>query len=282
MNIELKTCMKHFFVVATIVVTFIFSLTSCKYIAKYGSEKILLKIAKELVETGGEKTLKELATSSRILLLLYNGLEHRLGKDFVDNIAVRSTGDDILELYSKNFPTSRINYNLRTNTVEGTAGSLQGAGPVNEFFNVILPNMHYKIDDCFSYTTDRYGRVIYASGDRSKAMAIRRNSQRNSDIQREVIEQMDGRKGVDDAGHLFANNTGGPNEMINQVPMLREINRNGAWRRLERLEEDALKAGKKVISQRKLLYKGRSKKPYAIEVTIVIDGQKHTEIIKLV
>lgn len=274
--------MKQFFVIAIVGVTFLLSVTSCKYIARYGSQKIILKIAKELVETGEEKTLKELATSSKVLRLLYNGLEQRLGRDFVDNVVVRSAGDDVLELYSKNFPTSRVYYNLRTNTMEGAAGSLQGAGPVNEFFNVMLPNMHYKIDGCFSYTTDRYGRVIYASSDRSKAMAIQRNPRRNSDIQRDVVEQMDGQKGVDDAGHLFANNTGGPNEMINQVPMLRDINRNGDWRKIELLEEDALKAGKNVISQRKLLYKGRSKKPYAIGVTIIIDNRKYKQVIKLV
>ena len=44
------------------------------------------------------------------------------------------------------------------------------------------------------------------------------------------------------------------------------MNRNGKWRALERIEEDALRAGKHVISKRKLLYKGKSKCPYGLDL----------------
>ena len=87
-----------------------------------------------------------------------------------------------------------------------------------------------------------------------------------------VVEKLDGKKGFDDAGHLFANTTGGPNELINQIPMNAETNRNGLWRQMERIEEEALKAGKKVHSYRKLLYHGNSMRPYAIESITEIDG----------
>lgn len=102
--------------------------------------------------------------------------------------------------------------------------------------------------------------------------SIERNTQPNTNIQNAVVKGMDGRKGLDDAGHLFAKSTGGPNELINQVPMASEWNRIGEWRELERIEEDALKAGKEVVSSRKLLYKGDSKRPWAIEFTTKIDG----------
>ena len=157
--------------------------------------------------------------------------------------------------------------------ITGHAGSLKNAGPVNEFFNHLIPNRTYIIDDCFVYKTDNMGRVIECNAKRNKAYkSIERNTQRNSNVQRHVIEQLDGRKGLDDAGHLFANTTGGPNELINQVPMASELNRTGKWRELERIEEQALKEGKEVISNRKLIYKGNSKRPTAIEFTTSIDG----------
>lgn len=73
---------------------------------------------------------------------------------------------------------------------------------------------------------------------------------------------------------MFANNTGGPNELINQIPMSRELNQHGKWRELERMEEKALKDGKSVFSQRNLLYKGSEKRPYAIEFISKIDGEE--------
>ena len=102
--------------------------------------------------------------------------------------------------------------------------------------------------------------MITCTGERSKAFnSIERNTQRNSDIQKYIVESLDGRKGLDDGGHLFANNTGGPNELINQIPMSRELNQHGQWRELERMEEKALKEGKEVFSQRNLLYRGSEK-----------------------
>lgn len=44
------------------------------------------------------------------------------------------------------------------------------------------------------------------------------------------------------------------------------------------MEEQALKEGKEVISNRKLLYKGDSKRPYAIEFISKIDG-KETRVV---
>ena len=129
------------------------------------------------------------------------------------------------------------------------------------------------VDDAFIYNTDNLGRVVNCSADRTKAYrTIERNSQRNSSIQNMVIDILDGRKGYDDAGHLFANNTGGPNELINQVPMSSSLNRHGKWRELEMIEENALKEGKSVISKRNLLYRDKAKRPYAIEFVSIIDG----------
>lgn len=103
-------------------------------------------------------------------------------------------------------------------------------------------------------------------------------------FKKRILKSLDGRfdkegHALDDGGHLFANNTGGPNELINQVPLDREVNQHGLWRQCEMTEEKALKSGQQVTSIRKLLYKEDCKRPYAIEFTSVIDGVKNTIVV---
>ncbi len=244
--------------------------------------KAAKEVAEEAVEKAGrsvaEKTLKELATSNKNLAILYEDFIRRNMQDFADGVIVKSTKQGI-ELVSKDFPNSAIK--ITNNVVFGKGGSLVNSGPVNEFLNKLLPNKTYIIDDAFVYKTDDLGRVISCSADRSKAFkSINRNAQRNTDIQKYIVKSLEGRTGLDDGGHLFANSTGGPNELINQVPMSKKLNRNGQWRELERLEEDALKQGKKVTSERKLLYRDSEKRPYAIEFKSTIDGKTTTTIVE--
>ncbi len=238
--------------------------------AKTAAKKGAKELAEETSEKVVRKKLKELAASDKTYKKLFDNFSEKLGKEFADGITA-NTSKEGLELASKEFPVTKIRVNK--NVVTGTAGSLKGAGPMNEFLNYIMPNKTYIVDGCFVYKTDKLGRVVECSAKRTKAyQSIERNAQRNTHIQSAVVDRLDGRKGLDDAGHLFANTTGGPNELINQVPMASELNRTGKWRELERKEEDALKAGKEVVSSRKLLYKGDSKRPWAIEFTTKIDG----------
>ncbi len=238
--------------------------------AKTAAKKGAKELAEETSEKVVRKTLKELAASDKTYKKLFDNFSERLGEEFADGITANISKEG-LELASKEFPVTKIRVNK--NVVTGTAGSLKGAGPMNEFLNYIMPNKTYIVDGCFVYKTDNLGRITECSAKRTKAyQSIERNAQRNTHIQSAVVDRLDGRKGLDDAGHLFANTTGGPNELINQVPMASELNRTGKWRELERKEEDALKAGKEVVSSRKLLYKGDSKRPWAIEFTTKIDG----------
>ena len=244
------------------------------------------KMAKEIISEASEKlatqtiskSLKEAASSNETLGFFYDIFKKRISQNFADNITVSFT-DNGMTLVSKEFPNSAIRINR--NIIVGKAGSTTSSGPVNEFFNYLLPNKSYMIDDTFNYNTDKLGRVIRCSADRTKAYGtIERNSQRNSNVQSLVIDVLDGNKGYDDAGHLFANNTGGPNELINQVPMSSSLNRNGKWRELELVEENALKEGKSVISKRNLLYKSKEKRPYAIEFISIIDGLETRTLIE--
>lgn len=243
------------------------------------ASKAAKEVAEEAIEKAGksvaEKTLKELATSNKTLAILYEDLIRRNMKDFADGVIVKSTKQGI-ELVSKDFPNSAIK--ITNNIIRGKGGSLVNSGPVNEFLNKLLPNKTYIIDDVFVYKTDDLGRVISCSADRNKARTISRGAT-NSDVQNLVVKSLDGRPG-DNGGHLIARATGGPNELINQVPMAGKLNQNGQWRELERLEEDALKQGKKVTSERKLLYRGSEKRPYAIEFTTKIDGKATTTIVE--
>ena len=271
-----------------------------EYILREGSEEVVEKTTKEIIEETSEevaertlregseyilregseevvgKSLKELASNDKMYKEIYEGIIRTSSQNVADDVVVKTTKNGI-ELVSKNFPDTKIL--IKNNTIFANAGSLKGAGPLNQFLSNPLPNKTYIVDDCFIYKTDEFGRVIYASADRTKAFNIERLG-RDSKTQKRIKELLDGVDG-DDAGHLFANSTGGPNELINQVPMSSNINRSGGlWRNLEELEEAALREGKNVKSSRKLLYKGNSKRPYAIEFTMDIDGVKTTQLIE--
>lgn len=257
---------------------------SVEKVGKEAAEAASKKVAKEVSEEAAEKaakgvlgkTMREMASSNSAIRSLYDNFTSRISKEFADGVVVNSTEKGV-EMVSRDFPNSAIRMNK--NLMIGKAGSLKSSGPMNEFLNHLLPNKTYIVDDYFVYKTDDLGRVIMCTGERSKAFnSIERNTQRNSDIQKYIVESLDGRKGLDDGGHLFANNTGGPNELINQIPMSRELNQHGQWRELERMEEKALKEGKEVFSQRNLLYRGSEKRPYAIEFISKIDG-KETRVV---
>ena len=251
-------------------------------VVETAGKKVVKELSSEAVEKGARnlatKTLKEYATSDRAISSLYNNFSNRISREFADGVVVNTT-DKGIEMVSREFPNSAIKMNKKM--MIGRAGSLKNSGPMNEFLNHLLPNKTYIVDDIFVYKTDDLGRVITCTADRSKAFkTLERNTQRNSDIQKYIVESLDGRIGLDDGGHLFANSTGGPNELINQVPMSRKLNQTGQWRELERFEEKALKEGKQVVSQRNLLYRGNEKRPYAIEFITKIDGVETKTIVE--
>ncbi len=255
---------------------------SSKELAEAASKKAVKEVTGEMTETAiaktGSRALREAATSNQSIRALYDNFTRRISKEFADGVVVTTT-DKGIEMVSKDFPNSFIRMNK--NLMIGKGGSLKNSGPMNEFLNHLLPNKTYMIDDAFVYKTDDIGRVITCTANRTKAFkSIERNSQRNSDVQKYIIESLDGRIGLDDGGHLFANNTGGPNELINQIPMSRELNQHGRWRELERMEEKALKEGKIVFSQRNLLYRGSEKRPYAIEFITKIDGKETRTVVE--
>lgn len=168
---------------------------------------------------------------------------------------------------------------IKDGVITADAGSLLGkVGDQNEFLNDLLPNKTYIVDGYTIYKTDNQGRVISVESKRNEIANIVR-AKRHSKTQSRIIKEMDGKEGIDHAGHLISRATGGANEKINQVPMNDNFNLS-EWKKMEQIEEKALKEGKTVFSKREPLYKGNSKRPYAIKTTTIIDGKKYTQVIK--
>lgn len=159
--------------------------------------------------------------------------------------------------------------------VKGNSGGFVDDGNLNEFFNEHIPNMTYIINDHAIYKTDKLGRVVSAEADRTKmAISSRRINGRDTKTESRVVEELGGKRGIDDGGHLFSKNSNGSNNTINQVPMNKAINRNKDWRKFEETEEKYIRSNHHVRSSRKLLYKGNNLRPYAIKVTFWVDGKK--------
>lgn len=235
--------------------------------------------AKNATKTLSKKDVAKLAKKNKTIKQAVESLDPKLGVT-IDDLLIQKSKNGSYIITWKKYPETCIK--IQGNTIYANAGSTIRNGNVNQFLNSPLPNKTYIIDDgCFVYVTDDLGRVTEAYSDRTRAYeTLNRNRQRNSDVQKKVIHDLDGKIG-DDGGHLIANSTNGPNELINQVPMEHSIQANGEWRRFEEMEEKAIKEGKQVKSSRKILYDGNSKRPYAIEAKVEIDGKVFTKTIKI-
>ena len=195
------------------------------------------------------------------------------------NLVLQELEDGTLRIqYKGSSPASFSALEIKGNTIYAKAGSLPGENSAqNQFLNNVLPNMNYVIDDVFFYKTDKLGRVIEAYVDRSELLIknIRREG-RASEIQREIRKNYPGH----DGGHIFDMGSGGPNEILNQVPMESKFNRNGEWKKLENLEKKAVAEGKDVKIKRIIKYSDDSTRPVEFLTELTIDGE--TQIITLV
>lgn len=98
------------------------------------------------------------------------------------------------------------------------------------------PNAKY-IKNGFTYLTDKYGRVIKATGKLKNVPGVR------SSANQRIAAQL-GKVG-DEGGHLIPANYGGPGSLINHVPQTRTVNRS-VIKRIENEMGRALRAGKNV------------------------------------
>lgn len=211
---------------------------------------------------------------------LFEKFDHELGEDYVKNMVVNPIKNG-WEVSNKEYPATKME--IKGDTVYAKAGCIsEENGEMNQFLNYPMPDKTYVVDGCFTYKLDNIGRVTEASSDRTKAATtLERSPLTNTFYQNKVVNDMDGIRGQDDSGHIFAHSTKGPNEMINQVPMNSSFNRNGEWRQnVEKPEENAISEGKQVQSTRKFTYEGDSRRPSEIEVIDKFDDDVFSQKVK--
>ena len=78
-------------------------------------------------------------------------------------------------------------------------------------------------------------------------------------------------KAGDHRGHLFGDQFNGSNSLANIVAMSGELN-TGAYKDMEQIWADALRAGKRVKVSGELIYSGSSRRPEKIIVKYIIDN----------
>lgn len=158
--------------------------------------------------------------------------------------------------------TNRI---FRANTIPNTP---------NNFLNQnICPNSTYIIDDNYLYISDVRGRVIHAEAD-----LILQKKGRNAALQAIGRDESGIQSGInapyDDGGHIFAQEVGGPTELINILPQLKTQNRGGEWRRMERRIINLLNEGKSVKLKVNPQYSDGDlfARPTEYRITQIVDG----------
>ena len=200
-----------------------------------------------------------------------------------EEFIVEESADGKIILSHRGWPNSKIEVN--GNVIKATAGAknpkvYDGVNySLNEFLSHRLPNKTYIIDDYMTIVTDELGRVKETTAIFEKDKIIQRY-RGNLPEQGRVVESQGGNIAKDDGGHLIQMGMGGPNELINQVPMDIDLNRNAGkiWRKVEQFEiKEGWENGKKVITKRRPIYKGNSGRPTEIEIDVIVDG-KHAVI----
>lgn len=144
----------------------------------------------------------------------------------------------------------------------------------NNFLNQNLyPNATYIVDDRYLYITDSRGRIIHAEAD-----LVLQKKGRDASLQAIGRDESGIYSGInapyDDGGHIFAQEVGGPTELINILPQLKIQNRGNEWRHMERRIVNLLNEGKTVKLKVNLRYDEGDMfaRPNEYRITQIIEG----------
>ncbi len=140
----------------------------------------------------------------------------------------------------------------------------------NEFLNYRMQNTIYIIDEYMRFETDSKGRLTKATAEFDRERIIERIRPNTiSNEQRRIVESQQGKfydsngQKKDDGGHMIQMALGGCNELLNQVPMDKDVNRSDVWKQIENTElDECWNRGNHVTAVRELKYKGNSLRPY--------------------
>ncbi len=211
---------------------------------------------------------------------VFKSMNENISPDFSDGIRVEASKEGGLIYKHLIYPATEIR--VSDNVIHANAGSTKLRGQMNQFLNNLSPNKTYVVDGHTSYNTDNLARVMKVTSNRNMAFndtlsEVTKRSERDSITQKRVVQELGGpeRVGIDDSAHLISNSSNGANELINQIPLKAELNRGGELRGFEIMEENALKEGKTVFSERELFYEGDSNRPSEIKYSATIDGEYH-------
>lgn len=123
-------------------------------------------------------------------------------------------------------------------------------------------------DNNITVHTDELGRTQIYEVDKIKIA----DGERDLNQQRLCRTLKDGLE-TDDAGHLIANEFGGPSEQINYQPMDSVTNRSGEWRNMEKSWKKTLEDGGQITDIRmKIDYDGTCKRPTDFNVSYKENG----------
>lgn len=169
---------------------------------------------------------------------------------------------------------------VQGNVIKAKGGSVKGAenGGLNQFLNDPSPNQKYKVDDHITYKTNSSGKPSEIECHSSELSKTVNRSGRDSGTQQEVLKASGVTSETHQSGHLVQNAVGGPNEKLNQLPMRKDMNLGGDWKRLEKKEIDAINEGKDVWTKYQIDY--HSDGNYDIVKTLTIGGKSETVIFK--
>ena len=164
---------------------------------------------------------------------------------------------------------------VQGNVIKAKGGSTAENGALNQFLNEPLPNQTYKVDNHITYKTNSVGKPVEVECHTSELKKfVDRLKIRDTKTQNEIVSGASQNSSPYQGGHLIQNSLGGPNEKLNQLPMPKDMNTNprGEWRKLEILENEAVKDGKDVWTKMKITYNEDGS--YDLIKTVIIGDDK--------
>ena len=210
---------------------------------------------------------------------LYNQVQRmnsRLGNNNPDGImntmqyALLENGDFVAYNNIKAYSNSRMVYSEGV-VYAKSGGSKNGASNLNEFINtpILQSDTLYVIDGRSLYETDSQGRIHKESTVYSPDYDVK--LERASDNQAMIRNGKDGMEN-DESSHTVPKCLGGPNEAINQTPMLKDINHGegSKWADCERELVNATDEGNTSVVEHTFYYEGESKRPASVECDFII------------
>lgn len=190
---------------------------------------------------------------------------------------VPDTGQDEPKWDNLTEPTDDDKSTYRISDYQGEGNQrnlLNGELPENS--TILVPSE--TSPDNFSIKTDDLGRVNEFHSPKVDFFdGYRSNYQQGRTVDlKDGMYSEEGKK-LDDAGHLYPRQWGGPPEQVNLLPMDSHINRHGEWRNMEQGINRELEAGNSVTDYTvRPDYEDSSRRPTGFDVSYNVNGKPHS------